>query len=226
MNDQYAIRSHFASRITERDYVQSFSGLLAILRDARGATGRDPDSGAKLLGAEHVSWLGNLGYMVLTDQIGTCFDRIGQDSSDRNNFKRALALFGGLEDRDVKALYALRCCMAHDFSLCAYDTKGRPTYLFCLVGGTSAPLVSHAQQTWDGSFSGEREEMTTTVNLEHFGDHIETMVKTVRQLADDNQLRIRLRDGWHELLYRYSIGVRRRQLAQQGRSGDAGSRHA
>jgi hypothetical protein len=65
-------------------------------------------------------WLGALGYMVMLDQIGECFRPTDADSPGAGtpDFIKALTYFADeVRDPERQALYALRCCFAHDYSL-------------------------------------------------------------------------------------------------------------
>lgn len=208
MHDQYAIRRHLEGTTVEADGVQFFTGFALALREARSMTGRDPQTGQKLNSSQHLSWLGNLGYMVLLDQLGTCFCRKGHREKSRfNGFKGALREFTDLEDSHIEVLYALRCCLAHDFSLIAIDRDGRPTHHFRLVGGHEWPLATLPNRPWEGCLALRSSDDATTVNLEKFGDQAEEIVKTIRELNDTGQIQIRLRDGWYALIQRYAVSL-------------------
>jgi hypothetical protein len=66
------------------------------------------------------SWLGALGYMVMLDQIGECFRPANATPlpNATPDFIKALTYFAEeIPDRERQALYALRCCFTHDYSL-------------------------------------------------------------------------------------------------------------
>src|SRR4051794_7281050 len=92
-----AMAFHF-STLDWIDGRRQTSGFVAIHRDARQATQRDPDTGRKVSGGHYGSWLGALGYMVLLDQIGSCFKPANpsRSVSSGNSFDKALMHFTDL----------------------------------------------------------------------------------------------------------------------------------
>jgi hypothetical protein len=97
-----------------------FTAFTAVLRDARGITKRDPDTGRLDPEVKHGhlgSWLGALGYMVLLDQIGRCFKPKRDAPEQGPPMVKALKHFSGLTDEKTCAIFALRCAFAHDYGL-------------------------------------------------------------------------------------------------------------
>jgi hypothetical protein len=136
-----------------------FSAFSAIVRDAREATGRDLDTGEVENEARAGNWLGTLGYLVLLDQVGGCFEPAfgpQREPANRTAFVKALTLFTPrLSDDDILALYALRCAFAHEYALTNYRrNQPRLTHRFLLRDEDSAaPVVEHPQMPWHGSYS-------------------------------------------------------------------------
>jgi len=126
------------------------SSLLAILRDARGATGRSEETGQLQPEQEGRAghWLGALGYMVTIEQIGKCFRPRGATPQLPPGFRRALADFAPhLTKQERDALYALRCCFAHDYSLVNGPGKRTPQGLwhrFNLTARRADPIGGNA----------------------------------------------------------------------------------
>jgi hypothetical protein len=182
------------------------SSYRAILRDARQATGRNPDTGAKIPGEKHNNWLGALGYMVLLDQIGTCFGP-NKKQSNENSFKKALRTFTNFDKDTINALYGLRCAFAHDFSIVHIaENPENPHFNFVLLEG-AGPLITHARQRWDGNLDTRTQENFTWINLEVFGDEVEKIAAKLEELTRADQLTIILDGGIIELLNKYTFGI-------------------
>jgi hypothetical protein len=90
MTEQQALLHHLASEPITYQGRYVFSGFTAALRDARGATGRHPSSGAVVKPEDNCSWLGAVGYLILLDQIGTCFKPAGTGELRGNTIDSAL----------------------------------------------------------------------------------------------------------------------------------------
>jgi|APTNR8051073442_1049403.scaffolds.fasta_scaffold00090_13 hypothetical protein len=206
MHEQYSIRRHLSGQIEVAADAQYFNGFTAGLRDSRRMTGRDPDSGVVVHPEQTVCWLGILGYMILLDQLGKCFRPKGAKPRSRNGFKSVLRDFAGLNDADITALWALRCTLAHDYSLVAEDAKsGYLTYHFRLIGGNAPPIVTHPKTPWHGRLGVDYDDDATTINVELFANLVETIVQLIRERNEDGEIEICLRGGWHELLNRYHV---------------------
>lgn len=213
MTTEEAICSYFSEIHLDGDQTR-FSSFKALLRDARLATNRDLDSGQKALNADHGSWLGALAYMALLDQIGSCFRPLGTPKRKEPSILLTLGYFSNLQDDECKAIYALRCSFAHDYSLSnvRYKRKGDQliqslTHRFCVSQGANGPVVTlpAPSDRWDGKFTTIKNDRNLThINLEKLGDLVEDVCKRVAQLAILNQLDISLDEGPAELFRKYS----------------------
>lgn len=185
------------------------SGLRAGLEDARSSTGRFPATGAKIIGASHGSWLGAVGYMIVLDQIGSCFKPESIPPVSGNTIEKALSYFSNLNQAERNALYALRCAFAHDYSLYNVNSK-KPEYThqFGVGVGTNAPVVTLPQQAWDGDYNRKPDISKTIINLEAFGDLVEDVFRQLWQLAESQQLEVVLEGGSDALLQRYAFFYR------------------
>ena len=88
--------------------VQYQSSFIAVLGDTRSAAERNP-GGVVLPGRLSMSWLAATGYLVLLDQIGTCFET--QDTqviADNNAIIRALKYFSHVQDDAEEVVDTLR----------------------------------------------------------------------------------------------------------------------
>jgi hypothetical protein len=192
--------------------VNHFSGFMGAIRDARQMTGRVPDTGAKIDGQGHGSWLGAIGYLALLDQIGSCFKQKNTETLSGNAINRALGYFTGLIQAEIDAIYALRCAFAHDYSL--YNTHTRQSLQHCfIVWEGQGPLVRFPTVPWDGDYNNLSPDRMTHINLEVLGDLVEDVYRRLVQLSQVDALEIILIGGADELVRRYSfISVRSDRL--------------
>lgn len=194
-----------------------YSAFIAALRDARLATGRNPNTGDKINTLLLGSWLGTMGYLALLDQIGKCFKPKGMATlSTRREIIKALTYFSNLNERKKYAIYALRCSFAHDFSLFNIPQRERDKALlqhhFVVGVGKDAPLITFPDQgnDWNGVYQDKSSENRTSVNLEKLGDLVEDICQKIREYADSDELEITLNGGADELACRYFISTPQR----------------
>ena len=93
------------------------SSLEALLRDARGAAGRDPLTGVTVHPDQSRSWLAAIGYLSLVDQVSKLLEIPVGDTDRRTAFERLLVWHGDVLDDEAAALYALRCAFVHSYGL-------------------------------------------------------------------------------------------------------------
>ena len=209
MQADKAIKMHL-SLFTQADKNMTlFSGFIAALRDARKFTARDQETGQKISGqsfGDLGSWLGAIGYIVLLDQIGSCFKPISAATVSENTITKALKYFSTLPEKEIDAIYALRCAFAHDYSLYNINrSKPSLTHHFKVHQSPTFPLVKLPQQQWDGDYTNMNDRNKTTINLEALGDLVETICAQLFALASQNDLEVTLIGGTDELLQRYSF---------------------
>ncbi len=170
------------------------SACMTALRDARGATQRDPTTGLRNQGGQHGSWLGAMGYLTLLDQLG-CFkpSNASAASPERNSILKALSYFTKLSKREAYAIYALRCSLMHDYGLynipnIHHKDKDILQHHFVVCGGDK-PLVKLPDKPWDGRFNDPIDiEMETWVNLTKLGDLVEQIYNDLLELATEGKL--------------------------------------
>jgi hypothetical protein len=196
--------------------VQYKSSLVALLRDARGAAERDLETGQVLPGRQSTSWLGAAGYLILLDQIGSCFIEPGQQMTNEVPLVHAVRTFSHVKDEPtLKALYALRCALAHDYALfndgSTRDGRVRPflRHAFNFCADTTSPLVRLPAKTRSGAYDPERpppEDEITVVNLRKVGDVAEEVVADLRRRHAAAALEIQL--PLNEFHVRYGLMYR------------------
>jgi hypothetical protein len=194
------------------DGFQYKSSLAALLVDVRGAAQRDLATGRPLQGGQHHSWLAATGYLILVDQIGTCFDVVGRSSSGEKAFIRALDAFSPERDMQIwYALYALRCALAHDYSLFNQSNDAKKRHAFNLTADPALPLVCLPARTWSGTYDVDNlppEEEITVVNLHKVADLVEDMVAKLQRLHAERKLAIRASLSIDEFHLRYGLQYR------------------
>lgn len=194
------------------------SSLIGVLRDARAATGRYLASGEVGLKPERSgSWLGAVGYMVMLDQIGECYRpaNAGPLPKGTPDFIRALTYFAeDMPDPERQALYALRCCFVHDYSLVNIPTAGNAEIKaqrqhHFLLGDDPAPcpVVQLPAERWGGDLGYRPRRMATRVSLRRLGDLAESVYARLLDLHERRELRIALPGGAAELRARYAFMV-------------------
>ncbi len=162
------------------------SSFNTALREARGLTGRNPLSGRVDDASRCGCWAGALVYLVLIEQIGDAVRRRGVPARE-DFFRTALWHFPGELGEssdpagDISALWALRACFAHSYSL-VNVTKRR---IFQLDQAPDTPLVTQPQTPWDGKvdpFVMSLPEHHTVVGLRRLGELGESVVQDLRDL--------------------------------------------
>lgn len=166
------------------------SSFWLVLRDARVASGRDPRSGERVTMQPATMWLGAVGYLILLDQIGSALRRPSRPSTG-HPIIRALAMFSDVLPNDRRVLYALRCALAHDYSLVNVGSAG--DHLFRLEWDEMLPLVRMPPSPWTGEYSElqgvpDRRPGDTMVNLLALTEVSESVVQTVFKAHAENDL--------------------------------------
>ncbi|WP_133805921.1 hypothetical protein [Kribbella caucasensis] len=208
MPEKNAIAMHLSYRPAQNG-LHIYSSFAAALRDAREATGRNPDTGELINPHRHGNWLGAIGYMILLDQIGECFKPRPAAAVSGNSFSKALSYFTNLPEPERQALYALRCCFVHDFAL--YNINHRDsslTHHFEVHASLDAPLIHLPRVRWDGNRSARGSDTATRINLTAVADLVESVAGELFQLAASDDLEVVLAGGSDELLDRYGLEIR------------------
>lgn len=194
------------------------SSLIWVLRDARAATGRYLSSGEVGPKPERSgSWLGAVGYMIMLDQIGECYRPADAAPLPKGtpDFIKALTYFADdVPDLERQALYALRCCFVHNYSLVNIPTtrnaeiRAQLQHHF-LLGDDPAPcpVVQLPTERWAGNVGYRPNRMATRVSLRRLGDLAESVYARLLDLHEHRELRIALRGGGLELRSRYAFTV-------------------
>ena len=205
MSEKNAIAMHLSDSPPSGG-IKIFSGFSKALKEARGVSGRNPETGEKIPDRSHASWLAAIGYMALLDQVGSCFKPKSSPGESGNSISRALKYFSTLSQEKIEALYALRCAFAHDYSLYNINQRNPSlTHCFKVFGNNSSPIVSLPGTPWNGDYQNKNSNNQTLVNLEAFGDLVESVCSNLFNLANSDQLEVVLPEGSDELLQKYSF---------------------
>lgn len=117
--------------------------------------------------AQNIIWLSAIGCLCFLDEVGSALRRVDRPAADGGlpDIERALCYFTDLAERERAGLYALRCALAHDYSLVNQGRGKRAALLqhaFVLTSDPAQPLVTFPDTPWGGDFLSVTD---TTVNL-------------------------------------------------------------
>jgi hypothetical protein len=182
---------HIAQHLSVTRYGQDgrYSSLIALLRDTRGVTHRDEHGHyADEEEAEHSqSWIGAIGYLLILDQVGTCFSKAREWETSGIAIVRALRYWASedVSAGEAQALYALRCSLVHAYSLWnpGYSVENpgevieRQRHRFVLVADVTSPIVRLPPQSQRGKAGRSIADTgETLVNLRAVADLVESIV--------------------------------------------------
>lgn len=185
------------------------SPYVAALQHSRYATNRNENTGEKIIGKKHGSWLGAIGCMIVLDIIGSKFNvlanknRIDEIKNELKpqkipSFVKALGYFSNLSCEEIFALYALRCTFIHDFFL--YNNKNIKYLHHFQVTDGEGKIVTLPNIKWDGDLKN-RNINITIVNLEALGDLVEEIHSKLLNFAKENILKINVDANLDYLTY-------------------------
>jgi hypothetical protein len=204
-----ALVRHLISPVDDQATATRYtSGFLAALGDARASSGRD-ETGKVVDETQTGHWLGAVAWMVLLDQIGSCFrptpatGTSAVTASGRAVVDTLHWWYAELPDLEVLALYALRCAFAHDYSL--WNLSGDSTLQHCfVVDRDTARFVQLPSRPWTPA-DPPAPDNQTFISLRRLGDVCEEVVSRIRAAAASDTLEIILKGGVDELEHRYGI---------------------
>lgn len=185
------------------------SPYVAALQHSRHATNRNENTGEKIIGKKHNSWLGAIGYMIVLDIIGSNFSisvRKNKIDEIKNELRpqkipslvKALGYFSNLPCKEIFALYALRCTFIHDFFL--YNNKNINYLHHFQVTDGKGKVVTLPNIKWDGDLKN-RNINITIVNLEALGDLVEEIHRKLLNFTRKNVLKINVGANLDYLTY-------------------------
>jgi len=142
-------------------------------------------------------WLAAIGDLVLLDQLGTALDRTDRQVSPSSvsSVERALERFSDLVEPERATLYALRCALAHDFSLVNIPTTNNPSrraqllHAFALHNDAGRALIEFPNTPWDGDLRTANE---TYIHLGLLAELTANVRQRVYDCYDSGTLRLGL----------------------------------
>jgi hypothetical protein len=141
------------------------------------------------------------------------FQAQGVAADGKGRIPGSLAIFGRLYDphlshEKISALYALRCALAHDYTLYNIPKKLERVNLIHHFGvcGAGSPFVTLPKTRWDMNLKGYvSSDEETWINLEKVQDLVEAMYRKLRSLAKTNDLEVNLEGGPEALSKHYIL---------------------
>lgn len=192
------------------------SCLLLALRDARMLSNRNVHTGVvnfeipTFLGPH--SWPSALLYLIILEQIGSCFKPVYMPTIQGYPIYLSLKYFSSLQEKECRALEALRHSFAHSFGLTNVfidkkTQKADPnkTHIFTLVSDEKLPMIILPINNWDGNHRIKNNNQYTQINIWKLGDFVEEIVKTVKDQYSRNNIDLILKGGIEELKTTYTI---------------------
>ncbi len=165
------------------------SCLCMALKSGRKHTGRDIKTGKDIRGLINDEvWDNNLfhseyftgltTYLILLEQIGSVFMKVGYDVKDKKNgILIALDNFCNqkLTEDQIYAISALRNSLVHNFGLASqnYSTK-YDSYKFCLYFSNKS-MNAITPYKWDGKYTGKDDKTNTEVSVSKMCEFIESV---------------------------------------------------
>lgn len=231
-----AISVHLSLAPTSIDGEKYTSTLTAALKDARRITDRNLDTGRvnHARNSDNLNpgmWLGAVGYIIILDQIGSCYrpQHTNRNSPPSNYKDYSLALHHfaepGLTPQQIDYLYRLRNSFVHDYSLMnrkpnpskkSKKNKKESGYTNCAVfqleQSPAGQFIILPNKEWDGDLGKIAPENETRVNLRRLGDVVENVYARLQQLHAENELKLVLSGGPKELILRYTFRENPRPL--------------
>lgn len=177
--------------------IEHKSPYVAALIHARAATGRNVVNGEIVDKKGTGNWLGAIAYIILIDHVGNFFSKSDSNIQDQRSFIKALKEFTELSDKEIYALYALRCAFAHTFSLINEGQGNEKELLhhyFSVTKGDEAVLVSLPPTPWDGVSKSRAKENATVVNLEKLGNLVEEIHLKLLGFSSEGKLNVHKKD--------------------------------
>lgn len=189
---------------------QSFSTHIALFKDTRKFTNRDVNTG-KVLSEDSAlvgSRLGNIGYLILLDQLGSAIALKGKrDLSNKPDILKCLTIFSELSEQERNAIYALRNSFVHNYSLLNIGTKPHYNFRFRLTANEIDPVVTISETMWDGNIHSGEKNTVTSINLWELGNLVEEIIEKIRSEYLNDNIEINSKNGIPELMAKFLIFI-------------------
>lgn len=150
-----------------------------------------------------------IGMFSVLDILGSSFSIQGNNLSERVPIKRCLIYFtkrSFVSYQDIEAIYALRNSLVHNSSLISVPKANSQNHYYFRYDCNSEKLVTPAKVEWDGEYKTldtGSEKYITKINTKLLFLTIQSCVQKIKDLSDNNQIRINYSKGKREFFYRY-----------------------
>jgi hypothetical protein len=162
----------------------------AAAREARTLVGRDATSGELRDRSVASTWAGALVYLVLLEQLGSCFSpgRAGPPTRG-GGIRDALEWFADVSTDDALAVKTLRDRFAHDYSLQGPHPRSRR---FTVHDLSDQPLVGSIQDGY-------------SISLVRLAEVAEKALAVVSDLVGAHDLRVHHQGGLERVVQRFTM---------------------
>ena len=167
-----------------------------------------------------------LSTLCLVEQLGQFFEplsksRTWNNRAGENKFKAFLFQLSSLSEDEVNALYALRCSLAHDFSVVninnvSVDRKDY-AYIFRLNFDASKPVIELPAEDWKGEYgiftaerADEKNNFLTRIGATSLINLVRDIIRKLQKMHTDGELVCILGDDLHlKIMARYAMLFRK-----------------
>lgn len=150
-----------------------------------------------------------MGMFSVMDVLGSAFSIQGNDLAEKVPIKRCLLYFterSSISTQDIEAIYALRNSLVHNSSLISIPIYNSQNHYYFRYDSNSEKLITHAEVEWDGKYETldtGSEKYTTKINTKLLFTTIKSCVEKIKDLSENNQIRMNYEKGKREFFYRY-----------------------
>ena len=144
---------------------------------------------------------GLIHYLILLDLIGNVF------CSKQGTIREALKKYSPISDeKEQDAIYALRCCLAHNYGLINKNKKNqRLQHKFTLLLNGAEKMIKFPTTSWKGDYTNKDEAMSTQIDVNKLIDAIEKTYQKIKKMAENEELPLCDEIEETELLARFTI---------------------
>lgn len=205
------------------------SNFMMALKSARLHTGRNVDTGIassmeemefnllenKEILVKQLSYselfTGLTMYLILLEQIGSMFKRIGiaPPKGYNKGIRHSLCMFSTLtieKNKDeIDAINSLRNNLAHNFGLASDDRFPNSGHKFTLSFSSDAPIVKLPAEKWNCKYDDKSDESSTVIGVYAFCNEVEQIVGKLIEVYHAGNLEFSLSE--EEIKSRFTIIV-------------------
>ena len=186
----------------EFEYDRRYSTIICALRDARGLTQRNLETGkfSADLPGQIGSWPGAMMYMTILDQIGTAFYHFDKKKlgKERSPILKAINYFneyGLLCEDQIHAIIGLRNAFFHNFNLINVPKRESKIgvlqrHRFVVMASFDNWMVKLPETPWLGDYENKpwTNSTATKINLYQIGELVEAITHHLKHLNEHKKL--------------------------------------